>query len=68
MSFSCTICNKEYKSYQTLWNHNHINHKELNIQISKKVKDFSCSKCNKKFTRKSNLTYHTINSCKNKET
>jgi hypothetical protein len=54
--FKCNICNKEYKSYQTLWNHNKIKH------ILKNNK-FSCELCNKKFTRKDNLKYHINNTC-----
>jgi hypothetical protein len=67
MSFSCVICTKNYKSYQSFWNHNKINHPDEHIQISKKVKDFSCTKCNKKFTRKSNLQYHLETACKKKD-
>ena len=26
MDFACKICNKKYKSYQSLWNHNHKFH------------------------------------------
>jgi hypothetical protein len=29
MSFKCNLCNKDYKSYQSLWNHNHKYHKEI---------------------------------------
>ena len=65
--FSCVICTKKYKSYQSFWNHNKINHSTEHIQISNKVKNFSCTKCNKKFTRKSNLQSHMETSCKKKE-
>jgi len=32
MDYHCTICNKKYKSYQSLWNHNHKYHTILNPQ------------------------------------
>jgi hypothetical protein len=64
--FSCSICNKNYKSYQSIWNHNKLYHTELNIKISNKERNFSCAKCNKKFTRKDTLVYHNENTCKNK--
>jgi len=38
MSFKCNICNKSYKSYQSLWNHNHKYHKDIkfnNTSVSK---------------------------------
>ena len=66
MSFNCDICKKEYKSYKTLWSHNKNIHVDMNIYISNKIRNFSCSKCNKKFTRKDTLIYHNINTCKNK--
>jgi hypothetical protein len=64
--FKCNICNKEYKSYQTLWNHNKIKHNDLCIKIKQNYKEckFSCESCNKKFTRKDNLKYHKNNTCK----
>jgi superfamily II DNA/RNA helicase len=64
-TFSCEICNKLYKSYQTLWNHNKIKHNDLiiNIKQNKECK-FSCNLCNKKFTRNDNLKYHKNNTCK----
>lgn len=30
MDYKCTICNKQYKSYQSLWNHNKKFHKDIN--------------------------------------
>lgn len=62
MDFYCSICNKPFKSYQSIWNHNKKFHTESNIY--NKDKQFSCDKCNKKFTRKQNLTIHLNNSCK----
>jgi hypothetical protein len=34
MEFKCDICIKEYKSYQSLWNHNHKFHKNKNDDIT----------------------------------
>lgn len=62
--FKCNICNKEYKSYQTLWNHNKIKHSDLCLKISNKECKFKCDLCNKKFTRNDNLKYHKNNTCK----
>lgn len=66
MSFSCTICKTEYKSYKSLWNHNNKFHANLKIKITSKTKfgDFTCSFCNNKFTRKSNLQQHIKKVCK----
>ena len=64
MSFSCSICDKKYKSYQSLWNHNNKFHNELGIRIVNKDRKFKCDKCNKTFTRKDNMIFHINNSCK----
>jgi hypothetical protein len=32
MEFKCKICIKQYKSYQSLWNHNHKFHSNITIQ------------------------------------
>jgi len=68
MSFNCSICNKEYKSYKSLWSHNKNIHPDLDIYISKKERNFSCKHCNKKFTRNDTLNYHIKNTCKNEQT
>ena len=67
MSFSCDICDKKYKTYRSLWNHNNKFHNELANNIVNKVRDFKCSKCNKKFTRKDSMLYHMDTACKNKD-
>jgi len=70
MSFDCTICNKEYKSYKSLWNHNSIFHSEQKININrndKKIRDYECTLCNKKFTTKQSMNYHIKNTCKNEQ-
>ena len=64
MLYNCEICNKDYKSYQSLWNHNKIKHSDLCLKISNKECNFSCELCNKKFTRNDNLKYHKNNTCK----
>ena len=64
MLYNCNLCNKEYKSYQSLWNHNKIKHVNLCLKISNKECKFSCEQCNKKFTRNDNLKYHINNTCK----
>jgi len=69
MSFNCSICNKEYKSYKSLWNHNSIFHPEQKININrndKKIREYECTQCNKKFTTKQSMNYHIDNTCKNK--
>jgi hypothetical protein len=58
----CKICNKTYKSYQTLWIHNNSFHP--NNYISDKIRDFQCKKCDKKFTRKNNMVLHMKTKCK----
>ena len=67
MTFSCSICNKSYKSYQSLWNHNNKFHNELDIRITNKERNFKCIKCNKEFTRKDNMLTHLEKTCKNKD-
>ena len=57
MEFKCNICDKQYKSYQTLWNHKKIKHTPKNNNII-------CELCNKEFTRNDNLKYHKNNTCK----
>lgn len=60
--FICKICNKKYKSYQSLWNHNrkfhpNLNHNEQNMSISMSIlshseqnnKLFKCEFCNKQY-------------------
>jgi hypothetical protein len=64
MSYNCNICNKEYKSYQSLWSHNKIKHNEIRLNIKDKECKFSCDICNKKFRRNANLKYHITNTCK----
>jgi hypothetical protein len=53
MEFYCNICNKKYKSYQSLWKHNNTFHKKL-----KKEKEYLCIKCNKEFNNRQNKFHH----------
>lgn len=38
MEYKCNICNKLYKSYQSLWNHNNKFHNNTNTNVIKNVK------------------------------
>ncbi len=81
MTFICNVCNKEYKSYQSLWNHNHKYHNDkIHVLTSNDFdttsNDFKrlpnenqniCKYCNNTFTRKNNLNYHIKNICKEKK-
>jgi hypothetical protein len=74
MVYNCLKCNKNYKTYQTLWKHNKLYHKPIITDITgsttenysienKKVRSYICEYCNKIFTRKNNMNHHKINSC-----
>jgi hypothetical protein len=79
--YKCKICEKEYKSYQSLWNHNKIKH---NTAVKDNVKDVKdtvkdvkdivktskkhiCEICNKEFTSRQSKYEHKKNVCKIKE-
>lgn len=70
MNFTCQLCNKEYKSYQSFWNHHFKNHKEQQIKVTKpndnKERNFECNFCGKKFTTKNNMLVHIEKTCKHK--
>ena len=71
MTFNCKICNKEFKSYQSIWNHNHRIHTNEIIHIDKndeKNRNFDCEYCNKKFTSKQGMEIHIEKTCKLVET
>jgi hypothetical protein len=77
MSYSCTICNKKYKTYQTLWFHNKkfhtnesiqqvINSSQINASSSHNDMILKCKYCNKIFQNRSNRWRHE-KKCKIKE-
>lgn len=57
MTFICNLCNKNYSSYQSLWEH------KKNIHNIKKIKNDSCSYCNKKLYNLQSIKRHE-NICK----
>lgn len=60
MPFTCQICDKDYKSYQSLYNHKRKYHAEIhkkNIE-DKKNEPLECKYCMKVFTRKDNMKRH----------
>lgn len=70
MSYSCPLCKKNYKSYQSIWNHNNRYHKNENCRIElkdNKVRKFKCDFCDRKFTTNYSAQYHMLNICKNKD-
>lgn len=65
MSYLCNVCNKEYSSYQSLWNHNKTYH-IIKKKIAKQINDpfYYCTKCNSKFVNKYTLQSHIkLNKC-----
>ena len=80
MSFNCIICNKNYKSYQSLWNHNkkfHVlnvnnvntNSNNVNSNVNKDTKSKcavknQCIYCNKIFTTRQAKSLHMKKYCK----
>ena len=69
MEFFCKLCEKKYKSYQSLWNHNNKFHQELNIQIindNKIDSKFKCTYCNMGFKYNHSMKIHMEKSCKRK--
>jgi hypothetical protein len=80
MEFKCKICIKQYKSYQSLWNHNKKFHSNITIQKPtitnhnssikqpyKNGSEYICKYCNTTFTRINNMNYHIKNVCKQKQ-
>jgi hypothetical protein len=53
IKYSCMICNKNYKTYHTLWIHNKKFHDK-----KPKIKEYKCTQCNKIFDNKQNKYYH----------
>ena len=55
--WSCVICNKNYKSYQSLW----IHKKKFHIPEEKSQPIYKCKYCNKEFDKRHNKYYHQKN-------
>jgi hypothetical protein len=67
MNFICHICNKEYSSYKSLWNHNNKFHLEQHLHINNnKERNFECDFCKKPFRTKQNMNIHIQKTCKYK--
>ena len=67
MEYKCTHCNKEYKTYQTLWNHNKKFHntnftESTNSKhcgkLKVSIKEIKCNKCFKVFKHKQSKSRH----------
>ena len=57
--YKCEICNKNYASYQTMYQHNKNLHPDLNIKIGKVKKNkLQCEYCKKILSRTDNLARH----------
>ena len=73
MEYKCNQCNKEYKSYQSLWNHNKIKHTNKNTNVilcdtsNVNNKKYICMFCNKIFNFRNNKWKHE-KICKKKDT
>ena len=71
MEYKCTICNKLYSSYQSLWIHNKKFHEKSNsitahnTHFTPIITQSNCKYCKKKFTRNYNAIRHE-KTCKNK--
>jgi hypothetical protein len=81
MEYICNICNKKYKSYQSLWNHKHKYHTNehpqttsnllqttsnlLQTASNKQIKKINCDICEKIFSRTDNLKRHKLKCNKN---
>jgi hypothetical protein len=53
MEHYCTVCNKNYKSYHTLWVHNNTFHDK-----QPRIKEYKCKLCKKLFDTKQKKYYH----------
>ena len=70
MQFNCTICNKPYKSYQSLWNHNKKFHPKVENDDNNKpnieTHVIKCTYCNAVFTTRQAKSLHIKKYCKRK--
>lgn len=71
MENQCLICNKRYKTYNSLWNHNKKYHKEEIIKKepveNKPLTKFKCKNCEKNFNNRQSKWRHE-KTCKNQVT
>ena len=63
MKYFCKICSKEYKSSQSLWNHNNKFH---NNEIKEEI-TYKCKSCNLSFDNRQKKYYHQKKCTKNLE-
>jgi len=63
MNFNCNVCNKSYKSYQSLWNHNKIYHNNI-TKNETIITQHKCKYCDKKYSTRQNKWKHE-QKCKN---
>jgi hypothetical protein len=67
MEYNCTICQKSYSSYKSLWNHNKKYHPNTEFKIlncdNKKIHKYECEFCKANFTRKNNMIVHIKSYC-----
>ena len=66
MEYRCNTCNKTYKSYKSLWNHNKNFHKNMSPKIEDNVNHlfhdkYKCIKCNKEYKYRQGLWKHAKN-------
>jgi len=77
--YSCKICNKNYASASSIWNHNNKFHNVLdntstihrqytdNTTTIQNKSNYSCNFCNNKFTTRQAKNLHIKKYCKNKD-
>jgi len=64
MNYNCKICNKNYKTYQTLWKHNKEFHSSVVADSNTTENNIlKCRYCNKLFKHKQNKYEHEKNVC-----
>jgi hypothetical protein len=61
--YACNLCNKIYKTYKSLWNHNAKFHKKLccpNViqSVPNVVQEFQCNYCEKKYSNRHSKSKH----------
>ena len=69
LGYKCTICNKDYSSYQSLWIHNkkyHPNQPSRDIIIQEQLTNTICKYCKKHFSHYNNKWRHE-KKCKSKK-